>query len=262
MTASEILVPGRRALVTGAAGGIGSAAVRLLAAAEMEVVAVDLPSEALAAQASMPRVTTRSVDVSDAGAMSSLAKEVGPVDLLMSNAATRAGKGFDAPRDEWRMAFDVNFWGVVNGVDAFLPGMQAAGRGMIVNVGSKQGITNPPGHPVYNATKAALKSYTESLEHMLREAGGAISAHLLIPGFTLENAATRNAGAWEPEQVVERMIEGLKARSFYILCPDNEVTPDMDARRIAWAAGDITEDRPPLSRWHAAWRETAAKACN
>lgn len=260
--AGDILAPGRRALVTGAADGIGRAAARALADIGMEVVLVDISAEALSAVAEETGGRAEVVDVADAAAMEALAARSGPIDLLYNNAMTRAGKGFDAPRAEWHRAFDVNFWGVVNGVDAVLPGMRAAGRGMIVNAGSKQGITNPPGHPVYNATKAALKSYTESLEHMLREEGAGITAHLLIPGFTLTDAASRNPAAWEPEQVVTRMLEGLRAGAFYILCPDNEVTAEMDARRIAWGAGDITENRPALSRWHPDWRERAAKACS
>ena len=67
-------------------------------------------------------------------------------------------------------------------------------------------------------------------------------------------------GAWRPDQVIETMIEGVNAGFFYIVCPDNEVTADMDRRRILWAASDITENRPPLSRWHPDFKEEAAKA--
>ena len=56
-------------------------------------------------------------------------------------------------------------------------------------------------------------------------------------------------GAWLPDQVVARMLTALEQGDFYIVCPDNEVTPEMDRRRILWSAGDITENRPPLSRW-------------
>ena len=82
----------------------------------------------------------------------------GSVDFLMNNAATRVGGGIDGSQTEWRRSMDVNFWGVANGVHAFLPSMLAGGReAMIVNVGSKQGITNPPGNLAYNITKSALK---------------------------------------------------------------------------------------------------------
>ena len=76
----------------------------------------------------------------------------------MNNAATRVGGGVTAPIADWRTAFEVNFWGVMNGVNAFLPSMMATQKpDFIVNVGSKQGITNPPGNAAYNATKAGAQ---------------------------------------------------------------------------------------------------------
>jgi hypothetical protein len=57
-------------------------------------------------------------------------------------------------------------------------------------------------------------------------------------------------GAWLPDQVVDMLIEGVNRRDFYILCPDNDVTREIDNRRILWAAQDIIENRPALSRWH------------
>jgi hypothetical protein len=156
----------------------------------------------------------------------------------------------------------VNFWGVLNGVDAFLDTMIAqAAPSMIVNVGSKQGITNPPGHPIYNIAKAAVKTYTEGLQHELRgdpASAGRVSAHLLVPGWTTTGTAEHKPGAWLPRQVVELMAAGLRRGDFYIVCPDDEVTPEMDRRRILWSAQDITENRPPLSRWHPDW---AARKC-
>ena len=126
---------------------------------------------------------------------------------------------------------------------------------MIVNTGSKQGITTPPGNLAYNVSKAALKTYTEGLAHALRnEPGAKISAHLLIPGFTFTGMSggttTKAPGAWTGEQVVEFMLESLARGDFYILCPDNETERRTDERRMAWAIGDIIENRPALSRWH------------
>ena len=158
-------------------------------------------------------------------------------------------------------AMDVNFWGPVAMVRAFLPTMQAKGEpGMIVNVGSKQGITNPPGHPIYNITKSALKTYTEALEHDLRSSEGdqRISAHLLVPGWTTTGKKAHQDGAWLPDQVVDFMLDALGKGTFYILCPDDEVTTEMDHKRILWAAGDIVEGRPPLSRWHPDFKAIAS----
>ncbi|WP_348541116.1 SDR family NAD(P)-dependent oxidoreductase [Thalassococcus arenae] len=263
MTRFEAVVqPGGVAVVTGAALGIGRALARDLAARGMRVVMVDSDAAALA-EAADDGAVARVVDVADRDAMQALSSEaaaMGPVRLVVNNAVTRVGRGFDAPLADWRRAVDVNLFGVIHGVRAFLPVM--AGPGMIVNVGSKQGITNPPGHRVYNLTKAAVKSFTEGLEHDLRGQGGAISAHLLIPGWTTTGRAAHKPGAWQPEQVVERLIQGLTRGDFYILCPDGEVTEAMDRARILWAAGDITENRPALSRWHDDWKDVAAKACS
>ena len=136
--------------------------------------------------------------------------------------------------------------------------MIARGRpGLIVNTGSKQGITTPPGDPAYNVSKSGVKVFTEALAHELRQTPDCLlTAHLLIPGFVYTELTARGrpekpAGAWTPEQTADFMMAGLDAGDFYILCPDNEVTRDMDNHRILWAAGDIVHNRPPLSRWHA-----------
>jgi len=63
-----------------------------------------------------------------------------------------------------------------------------------------------------------------------------------------------------PEQVVDTMIAAVSVGDFYIVCPDGETTPEMDNKRILWGAGDITENRPPLSRWHADFAEAAKDA--
>ncbi len=130
--------------------------------------------------------------------------------------------------------------------------------GAIVNTGSKQGITNPPGNTIYNVSKSALKTYSEQLQHTLRNTEGCkINAHLLVPGWTTTGNSQPNPGAWMPAQVVEKLAAGIEAGDFYIICPDNEVTTEMDKQRILWAAADITENRPPLSRWHQDWQGPA-----
>ncbi|MEL6476770.1 MAG: SDR family NAD(P)-dependent oxidoreductase [Pseudomonadota bacterium] len=255
------LRPGGKAVITGAAQGIGLATARRLASEGMIPILVDLPGPALdSAAAGLPAAQAEPIDVADRGALQALADRLGPVDLLMNNAATRIGRGFDAPHEDWRRTFDVNLWGVIHGVEVFLPAMQSAGTGIIVNTGSKQGITNPPGHPVYNATKAALKSYTESLAHHLHETAPGVTAHLLIPGWTREAGPDKPAGAWSSDQVAGALLAGLEADAFYILCPDNDVPLERDHNRIRWAGEDIIENRPALSRWHPAWSDRAKTA--
>jgi short-subunit dehydrogenase len=148
-------------------------------------------------------------------------------------------------------------------LQVFTPLMLAqGGTGAIVNTGSKQGITCPPGNTAYNVSKAGVKVVTEALEHQLRNTMEAkISAHLLIPGSTFTGMSAggkKPAGAWEPDQVVEMLVQGMNAGDFYILCPDDEVTREVDHKRILWAAQDITLNRPPLSRWHPAYKDAFA----
>ncbi|MGI9525033.1 MAG: SDR family NAD(P)-dependent oxidoreductase [Hyphomicrobiaceae bacterium] len=270
--------PGDVAVVTGAASGIGRAACRRFAELGLSVCLVDLPGEDLEAASEQVRssaphgrasVMVHACDVAEVDAVRSLEEAVvdrfGLVNILMNNAVTRVGRADATSLVEWRRAMEVNFWGVVHGVEAFMPAMLSSGRSVrIINVASKQGITNPPGNLIYNVTKSAVKTYTEGLQHRLRSlaGGNSIAAHLLIPGWTTTGKAEHRQGAWLPDQVVEFMIGAIREGSFYILCPDDEVSTDMDHRRILWAAQDIIENRPPLSRWHPDYKEVACKSCN
>ena len=169
----------------------------------------------------------------------------------------------------WRTGsafLQVNLWGIIHGTQVFAPHMIERGRpGLIINTGSKQGITTPPGNPAYNVSKAGVKALTEALQHELRNMPGCkISAHLLIPGHVFTGLTARGRtekppGAWTPEQTVDFMIERIDAGDFYILCPDNDVPRPLDERRMQWATGDIVENRPALSRWHPDYAEAFEK---
>lgn len=257
------LTPGRSAVITGAASGIGRAAAKRLAEAGMDICLIDSDAPALeaardavSAAAKGGHVIAIEADVASldamAGAARVVAERLAPLGLAMNNAVARHSGGCLDEPENWRRTLDVGLFGVINGCQAFAPALAATGQpGLIVNVGSKQGITNPPGRPHYNVAKAAVKAYTELLEHDLRgRPGNRVTAHLLVPGMTTTGGREHRPGAWWPDQVVDFMMDALARGDFYILCPDGEVTPEMDRKRILWAAGDLTENRPALSRWH------------
>jgi NAD(P)-dependent dehydrogenase (short-subunit alcohol dehydrogenase family) len=211
--------------------------------------------------AGAPEVLAVATDVSHFEQVEALKNKVyeafGEVGVLMNNAGVEGGGGPWANYPGWQRLVAVNLWGVINGIHAFAPAMIAQGTpGAIINTGSKQGITTPPGDTAYNLTKAGIKVATEGLAHELRNQEGAkISAHLLIPGFaftpmTARGRAEKPADAWTPDQVIDFMLPALARGDFYILCPDNAVTREMDERRMEWAAQDIIKNRPALSRWH------------
>jgi len=260
-----VLTAGRVAVVTGAAMGIGLAACRRFAALGMRVGMADvLADELRAARLEVARlapggdrdVLAMATDVTRPEDGESLRDAVyaafGEVGLLMNNAATRVGGGALGRLEDWHEALRVNFWGVLHGVSAFVPRMiEQREPGVVINTGSKQGITNPPGNLAYNVTKAALKTYTEGLQHELRNISGCrVSAHLLVPGWTTTGKREHQPGAWLPDQVIDVLVAALDRGDFYIICQDDEVSSEMDRTRILWSAGDLTENRPPLSRWH------------
>jgi NAD(P)-dependent dehydrogenase (short-subunit alcohol dehydrogenase family) len=264
------LVPDNVAVITGGASGIGFAAAVRFARMGLRICIADVAADKLsqaavalteAAPEGAAGVMTAVTDVSNVDDLvrleSAVRERFGGTDVLMNNAGVQPGSAMFGPRENWRRILGVNLWGVIRGSQVFAPSMIERGRpGLIINTGSKQGITTPPGDPAYNVSKAGVKAFTEALQHELRNtAGGRLSAHLLIPGFvftglTARGRAEKPPGAWTPEQTVDFMIERLDAGDFYILCPDNDVPRSLDEKRILWAAGDIVENRPALSRWH------------
>jgi len=263
---------GRVAVITGAANGIGRAAAREFARLGLKVAIADIDAKALDVLAAElgkahgeTNVLAVPTDVSRLEEVVKLRERVyeawGEVAVLLNNAAVSdVGRSYEG-LDKWKAVMDVNLFGVLNVQHTFVPMMlHQENLSVIINTGSKQGITNPPGNPAYNASKAAVKSLTESLSHELRSRPQAnVTAHLFIPGWTWtgmtagsgnqDKIEEKPAGAWTAQETVEFMLDRVRSGDFYILVPDNETRKEVDQLRMLWHAGDLIEGRPALSRW-------------
>src|SRR3984957_8563524 len=213
--------PNNVAVITGGASGLGLAAAMRFAALGMKVCIADLGTDRLAdAEARLAAaepgadIMAMAVDVSRAEQVSELEAAVrqrfGGTDILMNNAGIQPGSTMFGPTENWQRILGVNLWGVIHGSQTFAPGMIARGRpGLIINTGSKQGITTPPGDPAYNVSKAGVKAFTDALQHELRNAAGSkSSAHVVIPGFvftglTAKGRTEKPAAAWTSEQTID-----------------------------------------------------------
>lgn len=303
ITLTELMKHGYTAVVTGASSGIGKSACLAFAAAGMNVWMIDVDSKELVASQKVAKaaaaredqfVVAEIVNVGDASAMQRLAQQVfeatGKCNVLMNNAGTGLGGDSMTEISMVEKVMNVNTYGPIHGCLAFVPRMQESGEpGIIINVGSKQGITMPPGNLTYNMSKAALKVYTEGLEHELRNARatgtGKLRAALLVPGWVNTSIALKSnrakaaasgessydddqaffheekphKDAWMPSQVIDFMRQELDKGLFYIICPDNDVDRETDNLRMTWTMQDITQDRPPLSRWHPDYKDKFAE---
>jgi short-subunit dehydrogenase len=193
---------GRVAAITGAGSGIGRALALALAGRGCHLALSDIDDEGLAETARLAdrsgiKRTTATIDVADREAVESWARRVvtdhGKVNLIVNNAGVALGAtvaGMSYQDLDWLMA--INFDGVVNGTKAFLPHLRAAGEGHVVNISSVFGLVGIPSQSAYNASKFAVRGFTEALRLELDIQGCGVSATTIHPGGTKTNIA-RNA---------------------------------------------------------------------
>ncbi|KAI0914543.1 hypothetical protein F4823DRAFT_288205 [Ustulina deusta] len=258
------------AIITGGASGIGLALTKKCVGYGMRVLVADWDEKSLDAASSAfgDKISTIQIDVGKTEDWTALKAKVekdfgGQINLLALNAGTQVRTSFDdADTAGFAKVLQTNLFGVINGVTSLLPLVKkTSSPAAIVITGSKQGITNPPGNPAYNASKAAVKTLAEHLAFDLAASHPAVSVHLLVPGWTwtqLAGAASGRAkpdAAWTPEQVVDYLEAKMAEGQFWVLCPDNDVTEDMDRRRMQWNTNDALLGRPPLSRWREEYKD-------
>lgn len=187
-----------------------------------------------------------------------LTESTGQVNLLALNAGIGTKSTWDNPQS-FQDTIGVNLFGVVNGISTFLPSVKSTAASgspaAIVITGSKQGITNPPGNPAYNASKAAVKSVAEHLSFDLR-AEENLGVHLLVPGWAFTGlsgnkpgaGAEKPEGAWWPEQVVDYLEEKMAEGQFWVLCPDDQVTEELVSFRALEMSSAVETDSATTCR--------------
>jgi short-subunit dehydrogenase len=187
------------AAITGAGSGIGRALAVELAREKCHLALSDVNEKGLAVSAGQAgrygvKVTTARVDVSSREQVHRWADAVvedhGRVNLIFNNAGVALGSTVEGIRyEDFAWIMDINFWGVVHGTKAFLPHLKAAGEGHVINISSAFGLISLPTQSAYNASKFAVRGFTEALRQELDMAGAPVSATCVHPGGVRTNIA-------------------------------------------------------------------------
>lgn len=230
---------GKAAAITGAGSGIGQALALALAREGARLALADIDAAGL--EDTRRQVTalgadckTRVLDVADRAAVFAWADacrgDVGPVNLVVNNAGVSLSAAAETVRiEDFQWIMGINFWGVVHGTQAFLPQLRASGDGHVVNVSSIFGMIAMPTQSAYNASKFAVRGYTEALRMELELEGAPVGVTCVHPG----GVATRIAKASRIDERLAAMTgqdnEAFRRQSDRLI---QTTTPASAARQI------------------------------
>jgi NAD(P)-dependent dehydrogenase (short-subunit alcohol dehydrogenase family) len=262
----------RVAVVTGGASGIGFATAERLAGEGMKIVLADIEPGALEAAARKlekggTQVLAVRTDVSQAGDVERLAQKAlerfGGVHVVFNNAGVAVtGEAWENSVADWEWVLGVNLWGVIHGIRTFVPILLRQNEpGHVVNTASMAGLTSNPGMAVYNVTKHAVVTLTETLHGDLALRGSPVKASVLCPGFIntriMDSARNRQGdpkhdpptpeasalGAsielalregvkqgFAPSVVAEKVFEAIRDERFYVFAAQPEIFAAVEQR--------------------------------
>jgi 2-hydroxycyclohexanecarboxyl-CoA dehydrogenase len=201
-----VRLEGRKALVTGGAGGIGAATAARLAAEGAEVWVGDVDAAGAERVASEANGHALELDVTDLASARAAVEAVGTLDVLVNNAGTdEFGFFTQTTPEQWRKVIDVNLGGVLNCTHAALPGMQRAGYGRIVSISSEAGRVGSKGSAVYSGAKGGIVAFMKAIARENARYG--ITANSIAPG-PIETPLLM--GAREFGEIGAKIIETMK----------------------------------------------------
>jgi NAD(P)-dependent dehydrogenase (short-subunit alcohol dehydrogenase family) len=219
---------GRAAVVTGAANGIGFAIADALAGAGARVLVTDVdPAGAQRAadriRASGGTAEALALDVRDPAAVERAAdhavRQFGALHIAVNNAGiVNGGPSWELPLEEWHRVVDVNFWGVIHGIRAFVPRILESGEGHVVNISSMAAVVPHPGVAPYTASKYAVLGATEVLRGELDAAGSAVGVSVVLPGMIRTDM--NPVGSNDPSLVAAKVLDAIRTRRLYVFTDD------------------------------------------
>jgi NAD(P)-dependent dehydrogenase (short-subunit alcohol dehydrogenase family) len=229
---------GRTAVVTGAARGIGLAVSEAFVAAGMRVLMTDLDQVQLAAHAERladggAEVRALVVDVTDPEAVERAAdaaiEHFGKLHVAVNNAGIVAlGNSWELPLSEWHRVIDVDLWGVIHGIRAFVPRILASGEpGHVVNTASMAAVTAIPGIGPYTASKHAVLGVSDGLRAELEAIDAPVGVSAVMPGMI--KTALNPYGTVGPEQVAANVVDAIRLGRAYVFTDDHEI-PQVESR--------------------------------